>query len=43
MTKSEFQKEDIFPIGEENTGFAQYFTGKSYLAGLVPSPFPSPM
>lgn len=27
MTKSEFQKEDIFPIGEENIGFAQYFTG----------------
>ena len=40
MTKSEFQKEDIFPIGEENTGFAQYFTGKSYLAGLVPQPIP---
>ncbi|MFT3982019.1 MAG: cupin domain-containing protein [Ferruginibacter sp.] len=23
-----------FPVGEENTGFAQYFTGKSYLAKL---------
>ena len=40
MTKTEFQKEDIFPIGEENIGFAQYFTGKSYLAGLVPQPIP---
>lgn len=40
MTKSEFQKEDIFPIGEENTGFAQYFTGRSYLSGLVSQPIP---
>ncbi|MFT3919254.1 cupin domain-containing protein [Cloacibacterium sp.] len=24
-----------FPTGEENTGFAQYFTGKSYLAPLT--------
>ena len=40
MTKSEFQKEDIFPIGEENTGFAQYFTSRSYLSGLVSQPIP---
>ena len=40
MTKSEFQKENIFPIGDENTAFAQYFIGKSYLAGLVPRPIP---
>lgn len=38
MTKNEFQKEGIFPIGEENTAFAQYFTGGSYLAGLVLQP-----
>lgn len=24
-----------FPIGEENTGYAEYFIGKSYLAGLT--------
>ncbi|MDO4557796.1 MAG: carboxymuconolactone decarboxylase family protein [Planctomycetia bacterium] len=24
-----------FPLGEENTGYAQYFTGKSYLAPLT--------
>ena len=40
MTKSDFQKEDIFPIGDENTAFSQYFIGKSYLAGLVPQPIP---
>lgn len=40
MTKNEFQNEDIFPIGEENTGFAQYFTGRSYLAALVTQPIP---
>lgn len=30
--KNEFQKEMIFPIGEPNTAFEKYFTGKSYLA-----------
>ena len=30
--KSEFQKELIFPIGEPNDAYAQYFTGQSYLA-----------
>lgn len=40
MTKNEFQKEDIFLIGEENTGFSQHFTGKSYLNGLVSQPIP---
>ena len=40
MTKNDFQKEDIFPIGEENTAFSQYFIGKSYLTGLVPQPIP---
>ena len=31
----EFIKEEIFPIGEENTAFAQYFIGKSYLYPLT--------
>mgnify|MGYP000336915317 CR=1 FL=1 len=30
--KSAFQREMIFPIGEPNTAYAQYFTGNSYLA-----------
>lgn len=28
-------KISVFPTGEENTGFAQYFTGKSWLAPLT--------
>ena len=31
----EIKKESPFPIGDENKAFAQYFTGKSYLAGLT--------
>ena len=34
MTKDEFQKTIPFPIGAPNDGFAQYFTGQSYLAPL---------
>lgn len=30
--RAEFQREMIFPIGESNTAYAQYFTGQSYLA-----------
>lgn len=30
--KDKFQKKILFPIGEPNDGFAQYFTGQSYLA-----------
>lgn len=30
--KDKFQKTILFPIGEPNDGFAQYFTGQSYLA-----------
>lgn len=30
--KATFQREMIFPIGEPNTAFAQYFQGQSYLA-----------
>ena len=32
--KASFQKEMIFPIGEPNTAYAQYFVGNSYLAPL---------
>ena len=31
-TKAAFQREMIFPIGEPNSAFAQYFIGNSYLA-----------
>ncbi|MDO4541367.1 MAG: cupin domain-containing protein [Bacillota bacterium] len=30
-TKDDFQKETVFPIGEKNDGYAQYFVGQSYL------------
>ena len=30
--KEKFQKTILFPIGEPNDGFAQYFKGQSYLA-----------
>lgn len=29
--KTEVPKISDFPVGEENTGYAQYFTGKSWL------------
>ncbi len=32
--KAAFQREMIFPIGEPNTAYAQYFTGNSYLARI---------
>ena len=32
--KEAFQREMIFPIGELNTGLAQYFSGKCYLAPI---------
>lgn len=32
---TEIPKISDFPIGEENTGYAQYFTGTSYLATLT--------
>lgn len=32
MDKQEYQDTIIFPIGEPNDGFAQYFIGQSYLA-----------
>lgn len=30
-------KNDMFGLGEKNVAFAKYFTGTSYLNGLVPS------
>lgn len=33
--KTEVPRISDFPTGDENTGFAQYFTGKSYLAPLT--------
>ncbi|MBW8523506.1 cupin domain-containing protein [Chryseobacterium chendengshani] len=33
--KTEIPQISAFPTGEENTGFAQYFTGKSWLAPLT--------
>lgn len=32
--KAAFQREMVFPIGEPNTAYAQYFTGQSYLAPI---------
>lgn len=33
--KDRFQQEILFPIGQPNDGFAQYFTGQSYLAPVA--------
>ena len=35
MNKEAFDKENIFGIGQPNTGFAQYFVGESYLNPLL--------
>ena len=38
----EFEKDNVFGLGNENTAFAQYFIGRSYLNPLTPagvSPF----
>ncbi|WP_413998898.1 cupin domain-containing protein [Flavobacterium sp. W1B] len=35
VMKTNIPKISDFPTGEENTGFAQYFTGKSWLAPLT--------
>lgn len=42
MNKEEFDKENIFGLGQSNTGFAQYFIGNSYLNPLV-DPAKTPM
>ena len=36
MDYREFEPRNIFGLGKENTAFAQYFTGKSYLNPLTP-------
>lgn len=33
--KERFQREILFPIGQPNDGFAQYFTGQSYLTPVA--------
>ena len=33
--KERFQRDILFPIGQPNDGFAQYFTGQSYLAPVA--------
>ena len=35
MTKEDFDKVNVFGLGESNTNFAQYFIGNSYLNPLV--------
>lgn len=39
-SKSAFQREMIFPIGEANTAYARYFTGNSYLARISTEQIP---
>ena len=36
----QFAREKIFPVGEPNTAYARYFTGKSYLARVSDSQIP---
>lgn len=35
MNYGQFEEQNIFGIGQENTAFAQYFTGRSYLNPLT--------
>ena len=35
MNKEDFDKENVFGLGAENTAFAQYFIGQSYLNPLI--------
>lgn len=35
MNKEEFDKENVFGLGEENENYGQYFIGKSYLNPLT--------
>lgn len=39
-SKEQFQKEMIFPIGDPNDAYAQYFDGQSYLAVISDSQIP---
>ncbi len=38
--KAAFQRSMIFPVGEPNTAYARYFTGKSYLARVSSGQIP---
>lgn len=38
--KAAYQKTMIFPIGDENTAYARYFTGTSYLASITEGQLP---
>lgn len=35
MNKEEFNKENVFGLGNPNDGFAEYFSGASYLNPLT--------
>lgn len=35
MDANEFERENMFGLGAENTAYAQYFTGQSYLKPLT--------
>ena len=35
MTDKDFEKENVFGLGAENTAYAQFFVGKSYLKPLT--------
>jgi hypothetical protein len=35
MNKEEFDKQNVFGLGQENTAFAQYFIGDSFLNPLT--------
>ena len=37
ISREEFEKQNVFRTGAENTGFAQYFIGHSYLAPVSTS------
>lgn len=37
ISREEFEKRNVFGTGAENTGFAQYFIGNSYLNPLIRS------
>lgn len=35
ISEESFRKENLFGLGQENSAFAQYFTGNSYLNPLT--------
>lgn len=40
MSLAEYAASIFFPVGEENVGYAQYFTGRSYLAEVAGGQLP---